>query len=625
MWPSLSFNRPLVWMGLVAFSASAWLPNPGLRIACLGLVLLAALDAWRQVRLECLRSRLAQQVMLQSADAVMITDAGFRILAVNPAFSEITGYAADEVQGLNAANLAASRHDTAFFARFHQRLQSTGRWEGEMWQRRRSGEEFPEWLSICAVTAANGRVQHLVGVFSDISLHKAREQDLRRIGREDPLTGLPNRRRLNELLASRLRHMRAGENLDLALIDIRGFKDINDAMGVDVGDRLLARFGKRLACHVAGGVVGRMGGDEFMVLRTTTYEDHESWVEDVRRHLLEPFSVDGVPLRLGITVGSCRAPEDGSDHGVLFQRLESALCSAQRLGGNQGLRFRPALNVESVPDLGLLNDLRTALTSGDQLELHYQPQHRLGDGELVGAEALLRWRHPQQGMIPPDAFIGLAERHGLMASLGSWVISQAAAQLAHWHSPELTELPVWINISAMQLFQGNLESTLSSALHRHGLPAYRLGVELTESVLLDERAGDIVGRLQGLRRSGHPVALDDFGTGYSSLGYLKHLPVDKLKLDRAFVQALPEDPADVAIVDAVVSMASGLGLQVIAEGVESREQRDHLLQAGCQLAQGYFYAAPMPAEEFERYGAQLVAHKRTDLSGSMAMYEASPS
>ncbi|PMR70926.1 putative bifunctional diguanylate cyclase/phosphodiesterase [Halomonas heilongjiangensis] len=599
MWPAFSLNRPLLWTGLAALSASIWLPGVALRLAAASLVALGLMDAWRQVRLEHQRARLGQDALALSEDGVIITDADNRIQAVNPAFTRITGYTAEEVRGRNATTLSAPRHDKAFFERYWQTLRSTGRWEGEIWNRRKHGDEYPEWLRVRAVSDEQGRITHHVCLFTDISLHKARERDLRRIGFEDPLTGLPNRRRLHDLLDSRLRHLRAGESLDMALIDIDGFKSINDGLGVEMGDRLLARFGQRLAGHVAGGVVGRLGGDEFMVIRTTTFDDHDNWIAGLQAHLGEPFEIEGHSLRFGLTIGSCRAPEDGRESGVLFQRLESALYAAKRHGRNHSQRFRPALDMQDSPQLGLVNELRHALATGTQLELHYQGQHHLADGALVGLEALLRWRHPRDGMISPADFIPLAERHGLMASLGNWVIDQALAQLARWRRLGMPEVPVWINVSALQMFQGELESALAAGLARHGISAERLGLEITESVLLDERAGDIAPRLGVLRERGHPIAIDDFGTGYSSLGYLKKLPLDKLKLDRAFIKALPDDRADAAIVGAVLAMARGLELEVIAEGVETIAQRDFLRAAGCSLVQGFLYARPLPAERLE--------------------------
>jgi len=587
------------WVALSAFTACIWLPGIPLRLAAAAVVVLGLVDAWRQIRLEHQRARLGEQALSLSEEGVIITDAANRIQAVNPAFTRITGYGLDEVRGLNASSLSAPRHDKAFFERYWQALHATGRWEGEIWNRRKQGDEYPEWLRVRVVSDEAGRITHHVCLFTDISIHKARERDLQRIGFEDPLTGLPNRRRLHDLLASRLRHLRAGESLDMALIDIDGFKEINDGIGVELGDRLLSQFGQRLARHAAGGVVGRLGGDEFMVIRTTTHSDHDNWIQGLQNHLGQPFEIDKHSLRLGLTIGSCRSPEDGRESGVLFQRLESALYSAKRNGRNQSLRFRPALDVQDSPQLGLLNELRNALAVGGQLELHYQPQYRLEDDCLVGLEALLRWRHPRDGMISPGDFIPLAERHGLMATLGDWVIDQSLAQLAHWRRKGMPETMVWINISAMQLFQGDLETALASGLARHDLPARLLGLELTESVLLDERAGDIAPRLERLRQQGHRIAIDDFGTGYSSLGYLKHLPLDKLKLDRAFIKELPDDRADAAIVCAVLAMARGLELEVIAEGVETEAQRDFLLAQGCAQVQGFFYARPMAASLIE--------------------------
>ncbi|HSP57008.1 MAG TPA: EAL domain-containing protein [Halomonas sp.] len=599
MWPDFSINRPLLWVGLVALTASAWLPGIPLRLVAMMLVALGLADTWRQVLREHRRARLGEEALALSEDGVIITDANNHIEAVNPAFTRITGYTADEVRGRNATSLSAPRHDKAFFERYWQTLQSTGRWEGEIWNRRKHGDEYPEWLRVRAVTDERGRVSHYICLFTDISLHKARERDMRRIGFEDPLTGLPNRRRLNTLLDSRLKHLRAGECLDMAMIDIDGFKGINDSLGVELGDRLLARFGQRLAGHVAGGVVGRLGGDEFMVIRTTTFDDHDKWIAGLQAHLGEPFELDGHSLRLGMTIGSCRAPEDGRDSAVLFQRMESALYTAKRHGRNHSQRFRPALDVQETPQLGLVNELRNALATGTQLALHYQGQHRLADGVLTGYEALLRWRHPRDGMISPGDFIPLAERHGLMTSLGNWVIDEALSQQARWRTLGMPEVTMWINISALQMFQGELETSLATGLARHGVPTRLLGLEITESVLLDERAGDIAPRLAALRDKGHPIAIDDFGTGYSSLGYLKMLPLDKLKLDRAFIKALPDDRADAAIVNAVLAMARGLELEVIAEGVETEAQRDFLLDAGCSLVQGFLYARPEPAARLE--------------------------
>ncbi|MBA2780884.1 putative bifunctional diguanylate cyclase/phosphodiesterase [Billgrantia kenyensis] len=599
MRPSSALNRPLTWAALAALAACIWLPGPGLRLVAVGIVAVGLWDAWRQVQRDRQHADLMQQALMLSEEGVQITDAENRILAVNPAFTRITGYDEDEVRGMNAANLAAARHDSAFFQRFWQTLRTKGRWEGEIWNRRKQGDEFPEWLRVKAVTDSRGRISHYVGTFTDISVHKAREQDLRRIGFEDPLTGLPNRRRLHDLMTSRLRHLRAGESLDMAIIDIDGFKSVNDSLGVEQGDRLLARFGQRLAHHVAGGVVGRLGGDEFLVIRTTTFDDHDKWVAGLRQHLGEPFELGSKTLRLGLSIGSCRAPEDGKGSSVLFQRLESALYSAKRHGRNVSQRFRPALDVQDSPQMALVYSLRDALANGEQLELHYQTQHRIMDGAVVGMEALLRWRHPEYGMVSPADFIPLAERHGLMGPLGNWVIDESLAQMARWREMGLPQLPVWINISAIQMFQGELETALSAGLARHGIEPSQLGLELTESVLLDERAGDIVPRLEALRLKGHRIAIDDFGMGYSSLSYLKNLPLDKLKLDRAFIRSLPDDPADAAIVSAVLAMARGLSLDVVAEGVETQGQLEFLQQAGCRLVQGFLYARPGPAEAIE--------------------------
>ncbi|EHA14439.1 bifunctional diguanylate cyclase/phosphodiesterase [Halomonas sp. HAL1] len=600
MWLPVSLNRPLVWVALTALPACVWISDATLRLVAATLVMLGLWDAWNQVRQQRLRLRLSQDTLGLTSDAMVITDAQNRVIVVNPAFTEVTGYSSQEIQGLKLETLAAPRHDKNFYQTFWSTLKSTGRWEGEMWSRRKHGDEYPEWLKVRAVTDKRGNITHFINLFTDISAQKARERDLRRIGYEDPLTGLPNRRRLHDLLASRLRHLRAGESLDMALVDIDGLKSVNDSLGVEQGDRLLARFGQRLTSYVAGSIVGRLGGDEFMVIRTTTFDDHDQWVATLREHMSRPFEINDQSLRLGLSIGSCRVPEDGDDSGVLFQRLESALYSAKRLGRNLSQRFRPALDKQDNPQLALVSDLRAALISGDQLELHYQTQHEPASGELVGMEALLRWRHPKDGMISPGDFIPLAERHGLMSQLGTWVIEKACAQQAHWRNSAMPKMTIWVNISALQLFQGDLESQLTTCLKRYQLKPSQIGLELTESVLLDERAGDMGPRLQALRDQGFAIAIDDFGTGYSSLGYLKRLPVDKIKLDRAFIKELPHDQADASIVKTVLAMAEGMGLGVIAEGVETKEQCQFLVDAGCTSVQGFYFARPLPAAELEK-------------------------
>lgn len=599
MWPYVSLNRPLVWAALTALPACIWIPGATLRMMAASVVAIGMWDAWRQVLTQRQRARLSQDAISLAGDAVVVSDAQNHVLAVNPAFTEITGFTSAEIIGRKLETLSAARHDKAFYQKFWQTLRTTGRWEGEMWSRRKHGDEYPEWVKIRAVTDKRGEISHFIGLYADISAQKARENDLRRIGFEDPLTGLPNRRRLHDLMASRLRHLRAGESLDMALIDIDGLKIVNDSFGVEEGDRLLGRFAQRLAGHVAGSVVGRLGGDEFLVIRTTTFDDHDAWVAGLREHMCRPFDINQQTLRLGLTMGSCRAPEDGRDSGVLFQRLESALYSAKRQGRNHSLRFRPALDQQDNPQLALVSDLRAALVAGDQLELFYQSQHHPATGALTGMEALIRWRHPRDGMISPGDFIPLAERHGLMAELGSWVVEKACAQQAHWQNTAMPDTTVWVNISALQLFQGDLESQLAGCLKRYHLMPSQIGLELTESVLLDERAGDMGPRLETLRGLGFPLAIDDFGTGYSSLGYLKRLPVDKVKLDRAFIRELPDSVADAAIVKAVLAMAEGMGLSVVAEGVETQTQRQFLIDAGCESVQGFYFSRPLPVTELE--------------------------
>ncbi|MFP5302637.1 EAL domain-containing protein [Cobetia sp. SIMBA_158] len=594
MWPQAHFNRPLIIGALVALTALPWLPGLELRLAALLPAVLAGLDIARQRRRQLLHRQLLEAAVHLSSDGLVISDRHNRVLAVNAAFSHITGYAPEEIIGRNPSLLSSGRHDEEFHARYRQALEANGHWEGEVWNRRKQGDEYPEWLRARRIEQG-GDVFH-VALFTDITRHKAREQDLQRLGLEDALTGLPNRRRLGDLLVSRLNGLRAGEAMDLALIDIDELKSINDALGAEGGDRLLQQFSQRLTALARGGVVGRIGGDEFVILRSTAGGEHTAWVDELRQVLTKPFEIGDQALHLALSIGSCRAPEDGADADVLMQRLESALYAAKRHGRNTDMRFQPALDAGGDLQLGLANDLRVAIESQGQLQLHYQCQHDASTGKVASVEALLRWKHPLRGGISPAEFVPLAERHGLMLRLGNWVLREAVQQQASWRRAG-HRLCIWVNVSALQLIQGGFEASLAGLLMEYGVPASSIGLELTESVLLDERAGDVSRRLAALRARGHQIAVDDFGTGYSSLAYLKDLPVDKLKLDRAFIRSLPGERADAAITMAVLAMAKGLGMEMIAEGVETAEQREYLVSNGCGWIQGFYFSRPAPAGE----------------------------
>lgn len=594
MWPQASFNRPLIIGGVVALFLLPWLPDFELRLCALLPVGLAMIDVLRLLRRHRLHRRLLEAVVHLSSDGLLVSDRNNRVLAVNAAFSRITGYAPEEIIGRNPSLLSSGRHDEEFYSRYWQALEVHGHWEGEVWNRRKQGDEYPEWLRARRLEQS-GEVFH-IALFSDISRHKAREQDLQRLGLEDTLTGLPNRRRLGDLLVSRLNSLRAGETMDLALIDIDALKSINDALGAEGGDRLLQLFAQRLASLAHGGVVGRIGGDEFVIFRSTAGGDHVEWVDELRQELIKPFDVGAQALHLAFSIGSCRAPDDGSDAEVLLQRLESALYAAKRHGCNTNMRFQPALNAGGDLQLGLANDLRVAIESPGQLQLHYQCQHQSSTGKVASVEALLRWQHPSRGAVSPGEFVSLAERHGLMLRLGNWVLREAVQQQASWRRGG-HRLCIWINVSALQLIQGGFEASLAALLLEYDVPASSIGLELTESVLLDERAGDISRRLSALRARGHQIAVDDFGTGYSSLAYLKDLPIDKLKLDRAFIRSLPGERADAAITMAVLAMAKGLGMEMIAEGVETAEQREYLVAQGCSWIQGFYFSRPAPAAD----------------------------
>ncbi|MCW4149810.1 EAL domain-containing protein [Halomonas sp. 18H] len=597
MWPRLRLERLSFVLMLGPVLAMPWLSSPVWRGAVACLLVLSAGQAWRRWQDLQAHERVQREALAVVEEGVVVADADYRILDVNAAMTRASGYTLEEVRGWHATRLSAPRHDAAFFERLLQSARSVGRWEGEFWHRRKSGGVYPAWLKVQPRLGSRGELQGYVCVLSPISSQTAGARDLRRIGFEDALTGLPNRRRLHELLGSRLSRLTQGECLDLALVDIDGFRAINEGLGSETSDRLLVLIGQHLNEFVPNGVVGRSGGNQFMLLRSGGGEDHDDWIQRLQAWMATPFALDGRSMRLGATIGSCQAPTDGMRVSTLRQCLETALFSAKRNGRNHALRYSPGLGFHGATSMRMVNDLRSALAIGGQLELHFQPQYRLANDALTGLEVLLRWRHPHEGLILPADFIPMAETHGLMASMGNWVIDQTLAQMACWRDRGQLRVPVWVNVSPVQLFQGKLEAALQAGLARHRLEARYLGLELTESTLLDERAGDVVPRLEALRERGHPTALDDFGTGYSSLGYLTRLPLDKLKLDRTFVESLPEDRSNIAIVNAVLAMAEGLSLKVVAEGVETLAQRDFLRAAGCGEAQGYWYSPPRMASE----------------------------
>jgi diguanylate cyclase (GGDEF)-like protein/PAS domain S-box-containing protein len=547
------------------------------------------------------RLRQSATVFESTLEGVVITDATGRITAINRAFSSITGYSEAEVLGRTPSILASGKHDADFYRVMWHSIEESGGWQGEIWNRRRNGEIYPQWLSISTVRDESGDLANFVGVFSDVSHIKASEEKLEHLSHYDPLTDLPNRR----LLQSRLEHAleqarRHRDHLALLFLDLDRFKDINDGLGHPSGDELLRQLALRLRGRLRDeDTLARVGGDEFVVLIEQL--ERPEHIASVAQSLLEVF---GTPFVLGDrevyvtgSIGISLYPDDASDLTGIMRNADTALYQAKAQGRNTYRFCTEALTRVAYERLSLEGKLHRALEQ-EEFELFYQPQVAVSDGSVVGMEALLRWHCPGEGLIGPNRFIGLAEETGLILPLGDWVLRTACGQLRRWLDRGGAPTRVAINLSARQFQQPDLEQRVRAALEDAGVPPAGLELELTESLIMT-RAEQAIRAIQGLKEQGVHLAVDDFGTGYSSLAYLKRFTVDTLKIDRSFVRDVPEDRNDAAIVATVIAMAKALGIQVAAEGVETQAQLDFLRKHGCDTFQGYLFCPPLPVADLE--------------------------
>jgi diguanylate cyclase (GGDEF)-like protein/PAS domain S-box-containing protein len=551
------------------------------------------------------RLRLLAEVFEHSGEAILVTDADNRIVSVNRAFTRMTGYTLEEIQGQNPRILSAGRSSAEEFRAMWQAIRTQGSWQGEIWDRRKDGSCYPKLLTISTLRDERGQVTHHIGSFTDISERKAAEQQIRHMAHHDALTGLPNRfnlhHRLEQALAAARRDCR---QVAVMFIDLDHFKKINDTLGHPVGDALLIQVARQLrACVRDSDVVARLGGDEFVVVMTDIAEAAMQAVpamaRKIGRQLSMPYRIAGQELHVTPSIGIALFPADGGDVDALMKNADTAMYHAKAQGRHNFQFFTAALNEAAAERLQMEGALRQAIER-HEFVLHFQPQVSRAGDRVSGVEALVRWQHPQLGLVPPDKFIPLAEETGLIEPLGDWVLDEACRQLRALRDRGLGDLRMAVNLSGHQLRQGSLATRLQWLAKAYGFRPGDLELEITESVTM-ESPDTTVAMLREFRTLGVELAIDDFGTGYSSLSRLKLLPIQRIKLDRSFVRDIETDPNDAAICKATIALAHSLGLELVAEGVENEVQLEYLRALGCDHIQGYYYSRPLPVEELVSY------------------------
>ena len=544
--------------------------------------------------------KLSAQVFVNSMEAIVITDAENNIIQVNKAFTEITGYSREESLGRNPRILKSGQHDWEFYRVMWEILLSTGNWQGELMDRRKNGEVYPKWLSITVVRDEKGDITNFIALFSDITERKASYERIQHLAHFDALTNLPNRTLLNEYLDMSIGvAKRSKAQLAILFLDLDRFKIVNDSLGHHAGDLLLKIVSDRLTnCIRETDTVARLGGDEFVILLPSIKEpgDAVSVAQKVVDAIAVPFLLEGNEVNIGTSIGIGIYPDNGLDRSTLIKNADAAMYHAKENGRNNFQFFSSEMNDKSFEQLALENDLRRAIKN-EEFILNYQPQIDVLTGKIVGAEALIRWQHPEKGLVPPNNFIALAEKCGLIVPMGEWVIKTACAQNLAWQKEGLPPMLIAVNIAAQQFRQKNFKESLMEIIGDIGLDPHLLELEITESALM-ENADSVLKTLHSLKEIGFHLSIDDFGTGYSSLSYLKHFPLDKLKIDRSFVIDITEDSNNNAIIETIINMGHNLKLKVIAEGVENAEQLATLKGLMCDEIQGYYFSRPLSPQDF---------------------------
>ena len=552
--------------------------------------------------------RQAAAVFATTQEGVLVTDPQQHIVHVNPAFSRITGYSAEEVLGQTPRLFASGKHDTGFYQRMWQALDGEGAWSGEIWNRRKSGEIYPVWQNLRSIHDDQSQLSHYVAVFSDLSALKRSREEMDQLAHYDPLVNLPNRLLFTERAKQALERARSQRRSGaLLLIDLDHFKDINESLGHSLGDALLQAVTARLGEHLEEGMtLGRLGGDEFALLcEEHGAEKATALALRILDRLNEPYRIDDQQLFSGASIGIVLFPYPSDIENVeqLMRNADSALFKAKNSGRCTYAFYSEELTSQARQRVELASALRQALEQG-QLRLHYQPIYDLRQGEIAGFEALVRWQHPEKGLIAPATFIPIAEESGLISAIDRWVMEQACRQAREWLLQGRPLGFIAVNISSRLFGLGELDLQVATTLADSGLDARYLELEITESAVMQDPDAALE-LLQRLRALGVHLAIDDFGTGYSSLQRLKRMNVHKLKIDQGFVRGLPEDREDAAITRSVISLAHNLGLQVAAEGIEAIDQAAFLLAHDCDFGQGYGFARPLPAADIDWRPSEL--------------------
>ena len=564
-------------------------------------------DANRELheRLEALNQAQAElkryaTVFTNAREGMVITDDQARIIAVNPAFTEITGYPLERVAGATPAVLSSGKQDREYYEQMWSALQERGQWQGEIWNRRSNGDIYPEWLSIAAVRDGEGQTTHYIGIFSDVTERKEAEARIRHLAHHDALTGLPNRLLMQDRLGQAIREAkRSGNQVGILFMDLDRFKWINDTLGHDAGDQLLRTITQRcLKVLRESDTLARLGGDEFVAILPGLHQAQDAGL--VARKLLgaitQPCTLGSHELSVTCSIGIAVYPSDGVTDSLLLRNADAAMYRAKSEGRNGYQYYSTDMNSARLGELLLEHQLRGALER-QELCLFYQPKVDARDGGLRSCEALLRWRHAEDGLLTPDRFLPAAEESGLIVPIGEWVIREACRQIRAWIDTGREPVRVAVNLSGQQFAHQNIVQLVREALEEHRLPPALLELELTETILMRD-IERTMGTLAELCELGVSLAIDDFGTGYSSLAYLRQFQVHTLKIDRSFVNDIESGDGEAKIASAVIGLAHSLGLRVVAEGVETPVQQTFLAKHNCDFLQGYLFGKPEPAEQF---------------------------